>query len=483
MKRNSVLTFAATVLFVSGSALAESVPLQAVNKANEVIDAAIEAHGGAEALDGVKTYVQEVKFQNTNVGQSRKPGKPFDKAVTDSFVALDLENEIFVTHNSGESGGFTFDNGTIINGDASYQIDYRGRTAAPIAEPDYDNNSGPTIRITPVLIMKQLMARRQTSHWLGEAEVDGRKHDIITLVMEVGPALSLYFDQETHLLTSMERVLPPFGQVEYAFLDYQTVDGLAMNQRFKLFVNGEVNIVIDDLKQKINEPVEQYVVVPAEMTEIAAVTPNDFGSQEIDEGVFLIGGNGAYGLFIEMDEYVVAIGGTQGVADRIEELRKSIPDKPIRYGVLTHHHNDHIPGTADYAAEGATVITFKENEEVVREAAGDNEVELQFVEDHLTIESGDRRVELYNAGPTPHVENLLIAYLPKEGIIFEADHFPQPQSGPMPPAVPNTVALAKAINRLDLNYTILVGAHSPRLGSPADLAAMLGHASAASGGQ
>ena len=49
--------------------------------------------------------------------------------------------------------------------------------------------------------------------------------DVITLVMEVGPALALYVDQETHMLTRMERVLPPSGQIECSFLDYAMVDG------------------------------------------------------------------------------------------------------------------------------------------------------------------------------------------------------------------------------------------------------------------
>lgn len=480
MKRISIILVAAT-LVAGGLNAAETVPLKAVNKANEVIDAAIEAHGGAEALGELKSFVQESKFVTYAVGQSRKPGKPWDQNNTQNFAALDLENEIFVSHNSGAGGGFVFDNGTIINGDESYQLDYRRNTAAPIAEPDYDTNSGPTIRITPALLMKQLIARRQTSHWLGEAEIDGRPHDIITLVMEVGPALSLYIDQETHMLTHMERVLPPFGQVEYAFLDYEMVDGIAMNRKFKLYVNGDLNLVIEDLQQKINAPVEQYTVLPSNLQLIPAVTPNDFATNEIDEGVFLIGGNGAYGLFVEMDDHVVAIGGTQGVAARLKALREEIPDKPIRYGVLTHHHSDHVPGAADYAAEGVTVITFRENEEVVRAAAG-GDIELQFVEDHMTLGSGDRRVELYNIGPTPHAENLLIAYLPKEGVIFEADHFPQPQTGPMPPAVPATVAFARALDRLSLDYSKIVGAHSPRVGSPAELEAMLSHPAAASAG-
>lgn len=482
MKRNILLFAAAAMVFAGSAPAADSIPLNAVNKANEVIDAAIEAHGGADALDGLKTFVQQSRFNNYAVGQSRKPGKPWDQNQSENFVALDLENEIFVNRNSGEGGGFTFDNGTIINGADSFQLDYRRNTAAPIAEPDYDTNSGPTIRVTPALLMKQLMARRQTSHWLGETEIDGRTHDIITLVMEVGPALSLYIDRESHMLTRMERVLPPFGQVEYAFLDYQVVDGIALNQGFRLYVNGDVNLVLEDLKQQVNPPIEQYVAVPSNLQRIPEVTPNEFATNEIDEGVFLIGGQGAYSLFIEMDDHVVAVGGTQGAAQRIKALREEIADKPVRYAVLTHHHNDHIPSTADFAAEGATIITFKENEEVVRGAAGGNELELQFVEDQLTLGSGDRRVELYNIGPTPHVENMLIAYLPKEGIIFEGDHFPQPQSGPMPPAVPATVAFAQAIDRLKLQYSKLVGEHSPLIGSPADLEAMLRHPGAASAG-
>ena len=43
----------------------------------------------------------------------------------------------------------------------------------------------------------------------------------------------------------------------------------------------------------------------------------------------------------------------------------------------------------------------------------------------------------------------------------------------IPPAVPATVAFAKALKKLDLDYRIIVGAHSPRLGSPADLATAL----------
>ena len=479
----SIVSF--IVLALSSSALfAETLPLKSVNKAGAVIDAAIAAHGGAENISNLKTVVRKSDFTNIATGQSRKPGPPYDRNQAWNFNAIDLEKDIFVAKNKGEGGGYVFKQGTVINGQNSWQLDYRAGTAAPIAEPDFNTQSGPFVRVTPVLLMRQLQSRRNTSNWLGEADLDGRKHDVITLVMEVGPALALYIDQENHMLTRMERVLPPFGQVEYRFLDYTMVDGIAFNQKFQLYVNGDDNLIIDIKDTQVNVPLDDYLQVPSNLDKVAAITPAEFGSQEIDEGVFLIGGNGTYSLFVEMEDHVVAIGGTQTVPASIKEMRKEIADKPIKYGVLTHHHSDHVPGAAAYAEEGATIITFEENRQVVLKAAGNDQAKLEFVEDRMTLTDGDRTIELYNIGPTPHAENILIAYLPDQGIIFEADHFPQPANGMIPPAVPATAAFARRLDELNLEYTKLVGAHSPRVASPEDVKKAIGYKSASTvGGQ
>lgn len=467
------ICFIAATVLVCGSLYADSLPLRSVNKAGEIIDAAVEAHGGAEAIAGLKTVVQKSEFINIQSGQSRKPGPPYDRTHAKNLNAIDLERQIFVNRNRGVGGGYEFDQGNIINGEDSWQLNYRSGTAAPLTDPDFNTQSGPFIRVTPALLMRQLQERRAQSNWLGEVEIDGRKHDVITLVMAVGPALGLYIDQETHMLTRMERVLPPFGQIEYHFLDYAEVDGIPFNREFKLYANGEDNLVIDILETSLNGSLDPYLQVPSDLRKVAAIAPDEFGSNEIDEGVFLIGGNGTYALFVEMDDHVIAIGGTQTIPAGIEEIRKQVPGKPIRYGVLTHHHNDHTPGAAAYAQEGATIITFAENEALVREAAGDDAAKLEFVDQKLTLSDGARTVELYNIGPTPHAENILIAHLPDQGIIFEADHFPQPLTGVIPPAVPATKAFAKALADLDLEYSKLVGAHSPRVAGPADVEAAL----------
>lgn len=481
MNRVIIFTAFAAILAAVTLHAEDTLPLKSVNKANEIIDAALEAHGGAEKLAKLNSLVQESHFVTHATGQSRQPGPPWDKSETENFNAIDFEKGIFVNRNTGFGGGYDFDGGNIISGEDSWQLNYRAGTAAPVAEPDLNTASGPFIRVTPALLMKQLQARRQVSHWLGEVEFQGRPHDVVTLVMEVGPGLSLYFDQETHMLTRMERVLPPFGQVEYRFEDYTEIDGIAFNRNFRLLLNGDDNLEVINKTIRVNAPVAEYAQLPTDLDKIPAVLPDEFNLQEIDEGVFLVGGTGAYGLFVEMKDHIVAIGGTQGAAARMDEVRKHIADKPVRYGVLTHHHSDHVPGAADYAAEGATIITFRENETVVRNAAGDDEAKLEFVENRMSLSDGERTVELYDIGPTPHAEHLLVAYLPKEKILFEADHFPLPRTGPLPPAVPATLAFAEALAELDLDLDKIVGAHSPRIGSPAELKTLVESASAATG--
>ena len=473
MKNLIVMSISASLMLASSIATAEeTLPLNAVNRANEVIDAALEAYGGAEAITNLNSVARKSHFTTWATNQSRSPGPPWDENEQTSFSAIDFENETFVTKNAGSGGGFDFNGSQIIIGEEGWQLDYRGGTAQPNATPDFNTTSGPFIRVTAPLLVKQLQNRRHTSHWLGEVEFEGRKHDVVTLVMEVGPALSLYFDQETHLLSRSELVLPPFGQVDYRFTNYETVDGIPFSKTFKLFVNDQPNIYIDIKSTQVNKSLEQYTVVPEylEQIEAALPAPTDVEVQEIKEGVFLVGSGNTYAMFVEMNDYVIAVGGTAGIPERIAALREVVKDKPIKFGVMTHHHNDHVLGIPAYEGEDAVVLTVKENEAVMRAAATDAEsLKLQFVEDRFVFDDGSQKLEIIDIGPTQHVEHLLVAWLPEQGILFEADHFPNPTSGQMPPAQPVTIRLAEAIDQQGMDVKIIVGSHSPRVASIEDL--------------
>ena len=78
-------------------------------------------------------------------------------------------------------------------------------------------------------------------------------------------------------------------------------------------------------------------------------------------------------------------------------------------------------------------------------------------------------IEIIDIGPTAHTEHLLVAYLPDEGILFEADHFALPRVGPIPPAVTSTRSFAEALSEHDLRVTRILSAHSPNVATMDDL--------------
>lgn len=467
---NRILSLALAGTLVSSLACAENFTQSNVDRAQEIIAAAIEAHGGDALLNDLHTLTIEHETLNYSVDQSRSAEPPWDKSEASGINAIDLDNSVFVNNAVNSGGGFESRTGTIINGEESFQIDYRAGTIANIAEPDFDTASGPFVRVTPALLLRTLNDRSANAHYLGETELDGKEYELIGFSMTVGPAISLYFDKETHRLHRSERVFPGFGLVEYEFKDYAVADGILFNKTFNLFLKGDPNLERTNISMKINAPLDGLLETSASLATIPQVQPDPLSRQEVADGVWLIGGNGTYAMFVDMGDYIFAAGGTGGSPDRLESLREVAGDKPVRYGLMTHHHFDHVLAVPSYEEEGATIIASSAHERIIRRAAEDTEgVSLKLVDDRMTLESDDRRVEIIDIGPTAHTEHLLIAYLPDEGILFEADHFSVPRSGPIPPAVSSTKTFAKALESLDLDVKLLLSAHSPRVGSWEDL--------------
>ena len=52
----------------------------------------------------------------------------------------------------------------------------------------------------------------------------------------------------------------------------------------------------------------------------------------------------------------------------IAEAKKMVPNKPIRYVMNTHAHADHTGGLPAFVAEGATIITHRNNETFLEKA-------------------------------------------------------------------------------------------------------------------
>ncbi|MEL7297396.1 MAG: MBL fold metallo-hydrolase [Pseudomonadota bacterium] len=455
-------------LVVAPVAMAGNLTEKNQQKTDKIVAKLVEAYGGAAILDQLDSLTVAHSNEFVAIENSRKPEPPWDTSAGIGKTVIDLNDHQFAVINKGSGSGYEYHNAVMVNGSNSFDIDYRAGVARPVVEPDFDRSAGPFIRVTPVLLVQQLREHARTAHYLGVSTFDERPHYVIRFAMATGPAISLYVDKETQLISHSERLIDGYGLIEYDFSDYEVVDGIPFNRTFVLHQAGDLSMKRRNITITVNEPIEGLLTVDANLEIAAPVPPDPMTRQELAEGVYLIGGDGNYGLFVEMNDHVIAVSGVSGLNDRLQQLSQ-VTNKPVRYGVLTHHHSEHISSTPDYVAVGATVVAPAAHKKVVAETVIDGDINIKAVKAKLDLSDSSRNVVVIDIGPTPHTEHLLVTWLPDEQILFAGDHFSVPVSGPIPPAIETTHQFAGALARLNLDAKLIISSHSPRPATMDDL--------------
>ncbi len=96
-----------------------------------------------------------------------------------------------------------------------------------------------------------------------------------------------------------------------------------------------------------------------------APPPTHVESQKIADGVWYLAGTpDPNAMAVEFKDYVVIIESSVTEARalaNIAEVKRLVPNKPIRYHINSHHHSDHAAGLRAFVAEGSTIITHESN--------------------------------------------------------------------------------------------------------------------------
>ena len=213
-------------------------------------------------------------------------------------------------------------------------------------------------------------------------------------------------------------------------------------------------------------------------------------TQKVADGVYYLTGGSHHSVAVEFKEYVVVIEAPQTderATAVIESVKKTIPNKPVRYVVNSHNHFDHLGGVRAAMAEGATIVTQASNKLYYerlaamphtispdRLAKSPKRPVVEGVMDKRVFSDETQTLELHRLS-TDHCDTMLVGYLPKAKILIEADLWNPPAANAPPPVAVNpvTVQLVDGVKRLNLDVQQIAGLHG-RLATIRELLAAAG---------
>ena len=262
---------------------------------------------------------------------------------------------------------------------------------------------------------------------------------------------------------------------ETTYADYKDFGGVQFPTKITQKAGGFPSLDLTVSEVKPNAPVD--LQVPDNVRQASVKVETD----KVADGVWYITGGTHHSVLVEMNDHLVVIEGPQDDARAtavIAEVKKTVPTKPIKYVVNTHHHFDHAGGLGPFVAEGATIITHDVNKGFFEQsltaprtvqpdklAQSGKKATVEGMQDKRVLSDGTRTMELYLIQGSTHHDGLIMAYLPKEKLLVEADAYTPGAPNASPPAQPNpfSVNLYENIERLKLTVDQLLPLHGRKV--------------------
>lgn len=357
-----------------------------------------------------------------------------------------------------------------------YAWDIVGQRATPAAmERDFRSAvAGRTtqIRLTPHGFIKAAIGANATA--MAET-VRGARKTIVAFRTPDGVTLEGTLNEQ-NLVERIETWLdnPVLGDVmlEAIFSEYKDFAGVPFPTRIVQREAGYpvLDLTITDVKPNVPAAMD----VPANVRQ-AAPTAQALQLESVADGVWIAPGN-AKSIVVEFRDHLVVVDAPENEARSvavIDAVKKLLPAKPIRHVVNTHSHFDHAGGLRTYAAEGVTIVTQRENVPYYQQAwayprtinpdrlaRSGRAPMFEGVTGSRMFADGAREMIVYHYAGNMHNPGMLMAFLPKEKILIEADSFTPPANpGDPPSAIANLVHFYRAVERLRLDIDQIIPIH------------------------
>ena len=417
----------------------------------QLIEDTAESMGSLRAVREMATLVIEGEGRTFRLGQNMSPSADLPYYEVENYqLHIDFANERWRLRQDRTT--------TFLTGNPQYGV---RQTYGLDGDLAYGEQGGRTVRAServaadrwaemyhnPIGIV--LLALDETSTVSNLREEEGQQ--IVDVAAANGTQFTFFVDGETGLpskvMSSTYHANLGDVAIETFFEDYAESGGLGGFQirltlprtyttnldRFPVStyrVRSNTNGQIDDL------------AAPADVRSAAAAM--DTATVEVEEvatGVWYLTGQSHHSVLVEFDEHLALIEAPQSetrtlaVIERVRELQ---PDKPLQYVVNTHHHFDHSAGIRAAVSEGLTVVTHELNRSffeemlarphsIVPDALGRNpqplNIETVTGDEPYELTDGRRTLQIYRIVDDLHCDGIVMAYLPRERMLIEADAY------------------------------------------------------------
>ncbi len=407
----------------------------------ETLEEVAQAMGGLDALRAIENITRQGTAQTSSLRHGRlstesawvQPARPFNQTI-DFTVPREITFRIsggVVSMADGVKGGYRDIAGrTLTTLDASQLGEYRTEWNRDIAR-----------------FLVHALGEESEIEAISESILEGQPQQVVHVRYIDGILYKVSVQDSSHLISKLEftEAHPRYGDLdrERIFSDYQEVGNLKLPFSVVYKDMGEVAQVREWSEISVNDELQENLFeIPEAIREsvqsLAQIEAIQMTPTELAPGVYFGETKGMNSMWVEFEDFVTVVEGPNNEKQSLEtlrQIRETIGEKPIRYLVTTHHHEDHNGGIRTYAAQGTTIITHVKSEPAIREhlaypftlapdrfSQSQQEPKIELITDGKTISDGTRNLEVVYV-PTPHADSNLLIYLPRERLVFQSDMF------------------------------------------------------------
>ena len=499
-----------------------------------LVSRAVEAMGGAQALQSIKTVNTTGTMRWWDPEQSDVPGgEPRFGAEGKVDMAADVTaraSRVDYQKNFQYPAPRSFTYSEIVTPQAGYVIgvDSNGRNAESMkANPPAHSMSGYRLATTQRELLRASVGGLLSAMQANPKAVQPAPDMVIagrTLPAVSYQGFIVGFDPQSGL---PERVRTLdydniWGDVtyDYVYSRWRDVGALKVPMSGRYELNGRTVQEVQLSEVQFNRPIErsrleipaavlanaakpasgnvpyqwvlrrQFIGVYMDSDNVSYDTKSSPGLrlQELGPGVFHVTGGTHNSLLVEMSDHLIVVDTPVTDAQSmwvVNETRSRFPGKPIRWVVLTHHHMDHAGGVRGFLGEGAVLVVgqgagahfrrvlsapMTRNPDMKPREFYNNPI-LEVPESHVMSDSRGRQVIVYVV-ENPHVKGMLMASVPDAKLGFVTDIW---TPGPPLPAKPNPglLSVVNAVKKHGIPVERVAGGHGS-VAPFAQLAALAG---------